>query len=285
MLPVIALLAAIWAKLATRRVSRRASMTRTAAPSRNIATTRSGVAVVVCLLLLCVDAASREDGVGLVASRIGFEDPSLLTWTKIPLDDRSRASKALQNVMEAKGLAGMRELSGDADLMVALHARWECVKGKPAEVGKFVEFFKRNLRVEPPRWWSDLLAGVQVGAQAHAVPGVASGQLAANSRLVAGRLEIRASPEHAGFWFKLRAIDPKENRLAWSAEVWAAGRTMLAGVGVHQIEMLVSEGRLFVFGAESHGIYAECFRLMDGKPLVRFCSCYWFNFSERWHLR
>jgi hypothetical protein len=242
--------------------------------------------VVLCLLLSCVDAAVRDDGDGRSASRIGFEHTSLLIWTKIPLSDSKEASNALQKIMEAKGRAGMTELSRDADLMVALHARWECVKGKPAEVGKFVEFFKRNLRAEPPRWWQDLLAGVVVRDGAgHGVPGVASKRLAASSRLRAGRLEIRARPEVAGFPFELEAIDLDGDSSLWSTEVWAAGRTCLEGKGAHQIEMLVSDKCLFVFGAESNGIYAECFRLDDGKPLVRFCSCYWLNFSERWKLR
>jgi hypothetical protein len=59
---------------------------------------------------------------------------------------------------------------------------------------------------------------------------------------------------------------------------------MLLGLGVHQMELVVSGDRVCVFGAESHGVYAEAFRLDDGKPLVRFCTCYWFNFSERWNL-
>jgi hypothetical protein len=212
-------------------------------------------------------------------------DDDALLWTRIPLGKRDEASRALQGVMEAKGRAGMAELSRDADVMVALHAKWECVKGQPTETGQFVAFFKKKLGVNPPQWWQELLAGVVVGTEAHAVPGVKMDRLKTNSRLVARGVEVRAHPTDAGFRYDIDVRDRDSKQLVWSGKVWAAGRTAGSGKGVHQIEILVADDHLFVFGAESHGIYAECFRLDDGKPLLRFCSCYWFNFSERWKLK
>jgi hypothetical protein len=237
------------------------------------------------LLVSGVSGLARDDDPGQTSGRMRIDDDALL-WTRIPLDKRDQASGALQKVMEAKGRAGMKELSRDTDLMVALHARWELVKGKPTETGKFVEFFKRNLRVDVPRWWQDLLAGVVVAeGHAHAVPGVKMDRLKANSRLAARGLEVWAKPSTAGFQYEIDVTGLRNKQLVWSGKVWAVGRREGGGLGVHQIEILVSDDRLFVFGAESHGMYAEGFRLDDGKPLLRFCTCYWFNFSERWKLK
>jgi hypothetical protein len=39
-----------------------------------------------------------------------------------------------------------------------------------------------------------------------------------------------------------------------------------------------------VYGCDSHGMYAEGFDAKTGKCRFRFCTCYWFNFSEAWGL-
>ena len=67
--------------------------------------------------------------------------------------------------------------------------------------------------------------------------------------------------------------------------MWAAGRTALAGYGVHRVELAGKDGSVFVFGTESHGMYLEAFDLATGKCQFRFCSCYWFTFSETWNLK
>jgi hypothetical protein len=247
---------------------------------------RAAVVTVGLILTTLALGGAPDDDAGIVPGRMSFADNDLLLSTTIPLDKREEASRALQKVIEAKGLASMDELSRATDPMVSLHARWECVKGKPAETDKFLKAFKRSLRVEPPKWWRELLAGVKVReGNCHSVPGVDSSGLKTRSRLLTRRLEIRADPGDAGSSFRIQVLNRGDEKVVWSGEVWAAGRTMLGGVGVHQVEMLVSDDRLFVFGAESHGIYAECFRLDDGKPLLRFCTCYWFNFSEKWKLK
>jgi hypothetical protein len=88
-----------------------------------------------------------------------------------------------------------------------------------------------------------------------------------------------------GFAFRVYGFAGKGGMPAWTADVWAAGRTMLLGDAGHRMQLVEKDGTLFVFGAESHGAYLEAFDLATGKCLYRFCSGYWFQFSEQWDLK
>jgi hypothetical protein len=72
---------------------------------------------------------------------------------------------------------------------------------------------------------------------------------------------------------------------AWKADVWSAGRTILAGRSYHKVELRQKGDTVYLFGAESHGMYVEAFDVATGKCRFRFCTCYWFNNSERWGLK
>jgi hypothetical protein len=221
----------------------------------------------------------------LASSRRGRERPP------ISLQEQGAASKALQELFEATGKEGLPMLADDRDVMVALHASWEHGKGDKRKTEQFIPRFTDRLKITPPRWWQDRLKGVVVyKGISHTFYGVDMRQLQKKSRLLHDRFQIDAFIDdgsipilrEAGFRFPIQVSDRKTKHILWKGEVWAAGRTVLAGVGAHQIEFVVSQGRLFVFGVESHGAYAEGFNLKDGTPLVRFCSCYWCNYSERW---
>lgn len=204
---------------------------------------------------------------------------------KVSMTDKPAAKAALRGLFEAKGRAGLAKLADDPDPMIALHAAWERGKGDQEKTGAFVASFERRMKVGAPQWWKDLLGRVVVHNTCHSVPGVDGSGLKARSRMTTDRLEIVADPTDAGFEYGVEVRDRQTGKAAWGARVWAAGRTVLAGQGVHQIELNVSDGRLFVFGAESNGIYAEAFDLADGRPLLRFCTCYWFDSSENWNLK
>ena len=88
-----------------------------------------------------------------------------------------------------------------------------------------------------------------------------------------------------GFPYKLACLAGKGGKPVWTTEVWAAGRLILMGKGVHRLELAENDDTLFVFGAESHGMYLEAFDSATGKCRYRFCTGYWFNFSEGWDLK
>jgi hypothetical protein len=185
-------------------------------------------------------------------------------------------------VLEATGRARLASLADDADPMVALHSIWEREKLEPGGKSELLAAFRDRLGIQPPQWWQQLLAGVMVGEGWHYLRGVDPWQLKDNSQLVRDPYEIVADPGMAGFPYDLELRDIGTGAVRWRNGVWAVGRGVLTGSGVHQIEMVVTDQLLFVFGAESHGAYAEAFRLEDGEPLFRFCTCYWFHFSEPW---
>jgi hypothetical protein len=85
--------------------------------------------------------------------------------------------------------------------------------------------------------------------------------------------------------FKLGGFEGGGRKPVWVADVWAAGRTILTGLAPHQVELAEKGGTVFVFGAETCGAYLEAFDLATGKCLYRFCSGYWFHFSETWGLK
>jgi hypothetical protein len=204
-----------------------------------------------------------------------------------PEEGREQVAKRVRAAFSQAGRKGLAGLAQHPDPAVSLHAAWETAKGDKGRTDKFAEDrFRRGLQVDPPGWWRECLKSVTVyeanchsvsmeGARSNAKP---------YAGLTHGRYKVQSDPSCAGFSYDVWAVDREGAAEVWRARVWAANRNVLAGVGVHRVEPLVSGDRLFVFGAEGHGVYAEAFRLADGQPLLRFCSCYWFDFSERWGL-
>jgi hypothetical protein len=99
------------------------------------------------------------------------------------------------------------------------------------------------------------------------------------------RSAVAAYSDSSGFAFEIAGFEGKGGKPTWKSDVWASGRTILAGAGHHWVEVIEKDGTVCVFGAESHGMYAEAFDLATGKSTFRFCTGYWFNFSEAWHIK
>lgn len=201
----------------------------------------------------------------------------------VALDDMHLAALQLRSLFEpldSKALAAHRN-SGDTS--VKLHAAWELAKGDPVKAKQFIQELEALAKATPPIWWQRCLMSIKVyEGNCHYVPNVEMGDFEKEVRHSQGGYVITCQPGIAGFPYTVTAKNSYAANEEVEMTVWAAGRMFLAGAGVHQMEMGVSDGKLFVFGAESHGVYAEVFRLADGKPLLRFSSCYWFNFSETW---
>jgi hypothetical protein len=72
----------------------------------------------------------------------------------------------------------------------------------------------------------------------------------------------------------------------FTADVWGSGRTGFAsGHHDHWAELAERDGTVYVFGAESNGMYVEAFEATTGKVRFRFCTGYWFHWSEAWGLK
>ena len=105
------------------------------------------------------------------------------------------------------------------------------------------------------------------------------------SVLITNKRTFIALHASAGFPFRLVSVRTGSGKLNWSASVWGAGRKTLGGVGFHNISMRLKDSQLFLFGAESHGVFVETFEASSGENYFRFCSSYWFHFSETWNLK
>lgn len=98
------------------------------------------------------------------------------------------------------------------------------------------------------------------------------------------RSAIAGNTDIAGFGYSLVGFEGRGGKPSWVAEVWSSGRTGLGGVGYHWVEVAEKDGTVYVFGAETHGMYMEAFDITTGACLYRFCTCYWFHPSEKWGL-
>jgi hypothetical protein len=205
---------------------------------------------------------------------------------------------------------------------IPLRTDWVFDK-KPME--EFLEFAAKRLKAKPPTWWSaTLLTGevfpdmhhafrtnegplpptatvkvaqddvvLTMGKQSIKLPKVdfdkAGGDLDPDTPpviLCGEELSFIARPVFRGYPFELLAVDSKTGKKQWSATVWAARRGGSSGpAGVNPVEIRREGDTVIVYGAESHGVYAEGFDAKTGTCRFRFCTCYWFNFSESWGLK
>jgi hypothetical protein len=69
--------------------------------------------------------------------------------------------------------------------------------------------------------------------------------------------------------------------------VWGPGRRtgIVSGFHDHWAEVVGLGDTVYVFGAESRGVYLEAFEAATGKARFRFCTGYWFHWSEAWGLK
>jgi hypothetical protein len=261
-------------------------------------------------------------------------------------DSSDKAAPAFKAYFLRLRRAGLPDLLKDENSGIALQAAWETHlqpaerkekaglrtndKYDPAELGKFVTFFKERTKAPVPDWWASALTDVYLfpgnchafGGAGKAAPekpkstGADRNELkvevkrnaivcAAGSRSVEfpketfegsfpesfvgwlgeKRSVVAGYTKTSGFAYQVAGFVGKGGKPKWKADVWAAGRTLLLGQGHHWVEMRERDGVVYLFGKESHGAYAEAFEAASGKVQFRFCTCYWFNFSEAWGLK
>ena len=205
---------------------------------------------------------------------------------------------------------------------VPIRTNWVFDK-KPME--EFLAVVAKRLKAEPPEWWrATLLVGdvfpgmhhafIDLGGELPVPPKlevqkdeviITSGkQVTRLPRAVydkaASFADIGTAPEalwgadqsffarpfFRGYPFQAVGVDTKTGKKLWMALVWAARRGFSTGpAGVCPVEIRRHGDTVIVYGCESHGMYAEGFDAKTGKCQFRFCTCYWFNFSERWGLK
>lgn len=77
------------------------------------------------------------------------------------------------------------------------------------------------------------------------------------------------------FTYDLLALDKSDGSVRWRAKVWATGRYGWSGPIPefdHRVELMVTDGNVFVFGASVVGAYCEAFRCIDGRGQLRFTT-------------
>ena len=99
------------------------------------------------------------------------------------------------------------------------------------------------------------------------------------------RVIVAAYPSISGFPYQVAGFAGGGGKAVWVADVWSAGRGFLGGAGYHFVDLREKNGVLYLFGMESHGAYLEAFDAATGRCKFRFCTCYWFSFSEEWGLK
>jgi hypothetical protein len=192
-------------------------------------------------------------------------------------------------------------------------------------IREFLGVLAKRIEAEPPDWWqATLVKGDVFPERHHAFIGLAE-RLPTRPEIIVqkdevlvttGRQSIRiarasyeramsvpdvrtasaalwgakqsffACPTDRGYPFNAVCVDSKTGKQRWTASVWAARRGFSSGPpGRHLVEIRREGDTVIVYGCESHGMYAEGFDVETGKCRFRFCTCYWFNFSEAWALK
>ncbi len=200
----------------------------------------------------------------------------------ISLTNPDLASRQLQHRFEPLHPDVLDAYRSHGDQMIRVHAFWELVKGDALQTREFINDLDKEIQFSPPQWWRRCLLSIRVSERSHYVAAVQRTPEGEQVTIEDGDDVVQCHAGMAGFAYPLEIRSKSDPDKVLKIHVWAAGRTVLAGVGVHQWELFIHQGKLYVFGAESHGAYVEIFRLSDGEPLLRFCTCYWFNFSEEW---
>jgi hypothetical protein len=195
----------------------------------------------------------------------------------------------------------------------------------PAELCKFVAFFKERTKAPVPEWWATGVTDVDLfTGEHHAFVGISKKKetwaALAKKRLVveakgdnllcsAGgrsvefpkgtfrglidsfvgllgeKRSVVAAYMDIGFAYEVAGFEGKGGKPVWKARVWAANRHFVAGFGYHYIEMTEKDGVVYLFGMDPHCAYVEAFDMISGKVQFRFSSCYWMFHSEAWGLK
>jgi hypothetical protein len=194
---------------------------------------------------------------------------------------------------------------------------------KPME--EFLKLVAKRLKTEPPAWWgATLLKGDVYPGRHHAfiddegpLPPTATVKVEKDDMVfTSGKQSVKvpkaefdkatgdfdigtppvilcgeslsflARPVFRGYPFEVICVDSRTGKKQWAVTVWAARRGFSSGpAGVNPVEIRRSGDTVIVYGCESHGMYAEGFDAKSGACRFRFCTCYWFNFSEAWGLK
>jgi hypothetical protein len=87
-----------------------------------------------------------------------------------------------------------------------------------------------------------------------------------------------------GMPFHVAGFEGEGGEPSWTATVWAINRKSIFGYSGrnHWVELTENAGTIYVFGVEGFGMYVEGFEAVTGNCLFRFCSCYWWHWSEGW---
>lgn len=101
------------------------------------------------------------------------------------------------------------------------------------------------------------------------------------------KLSVVTRPDDRGYYFGAVGVDTKTGRQLWTATVWAARRGGSSGPPrtTIPVEIRRQGDTVIVYGCEACGLFAEGFDATTGRCRFRFCTCYWFNFSEKWGLK
>ena len=209
------------------------------------------------------------------------------------LQDINKATETLKKVLTQNGREKLAKLSESLDLMVSLFSTWEMYKGKESDIARFIDVFEKKLDVKAPSWWKQCILHVRVRPDglSHFVdlnlrPLVSKED---RSNLAKDDYKIRMANLKMSFLGPYRIEAANEvKKVHWSAEVWARGKKPIGMTGrpsPRLVELMIEHNRLFVFGADWQCVFAEVFDLPTGKPLVRFCTSYWSDYSEAWGLR
>lgn len=169
---------------------------------------------------------------------------------------------------------------------MSLQLAWELSKKSPKGIDEFIKGAEKTANVPFPGWWRDLLKKVVFREKKHFIP-IRFGGPSTPSPTVKFDKNLLFLADHnmGGAPCCLECQNERTSKVLWQAEVWAVNCLQLGGFANFHFDIEVTSDTVYVFGAESGGLFIEAFQRHDGKCLLRFCTCYWLNYSEEWNMK
>lgn len=212
----------------------------------------------------------------------------------------SDTSIALQSVWEAS-----HRPEKHYDKFTHWHWRYDPLKTK-----QFVDFFRKRTSLLIPTWWQKTILNTEMEpGKGSACFGPYSRRPAATFSVDKDSITVVLNGRKVGSFppsteiAALEAIQWKDRALVvvipfggpghlymigadaktiiWRTDVLATGRWVVEGVVLEHVSLVQHENLIGVFG-EAGAAYAEAFDIATGKPVFRFNTSYWQNWSESW---
>lgn len=200
-------------------------------------------------------------------------------------DRPEKMSASIKSKLKEKGQASFEKLAADNDPIIQVHATWEMAKANKEKIKDFIVTLKNICEADPPEWWVKHINNIKYDKNEHSIFGIDIIKNKMGVTLKNNNTIYMNNNNFCGLSYTLVAIDIVDLKEKWRADVWSMNKKIHLGQDSQRIEMLSGKSQVVIYGCDVGGLYCESFKMSDGSPVVRFSTCYWLDYSEKWGIK